>query len=57
MGVSTTPEAFIPARRPVGKTQEGLGLFIIRYKKVELIEQWEERDVTTIAECRPAICS
>ena len=37
----------------VGKMQEALGTFYpFVTKKAELIEQWEERDVTTIAECR-----
>ena len=37
----------------VGKTQEALGTFYpFVTKKAELIEQWEERDVTAIAECR-----
>jgi uncharacterized protein len=37
----------------VGKTQEALGTFYPSVtRKSKLIEQWEDRDVTSIAECR-----
>jgi uncharacterized protein len=37
----------------VGKTEEALGTFYPEVsKKTDLIEQWEERDVTTIDECK-----
>ena len=37
----------------VGKTDESLGTFYpVVTRRTELIEQWEQRDVTTISECR-----